>query len=218
MHQISLKVEPPRSILRVWRCLIPHAQKSISSRVILEGHGILNDLNTLVPLKKNEFNSQRRVKRAALFAVSRVRCTDRSHHRIIRAIRRWICRGRHKLKWRRENSVTGGWEKGGEKGSRRTERKRENSGPSRSYTGTATARDDNMLRSTKSSQNEEERGRKFNPLWRQCDISLLTLPLRRRVLDPKARFKLNTQIFAYFIPGVLSAGRVLLPARAARRV
>jgi len=40
--------------------------------------------------------------------------------------------------------------------------------------------------------------------------------LRRRTLDPKARFKLNTQIFAYFILGVLSAGRVLLPARAAR--
>jgi len=59
---------------------VPHPPrtKSISSRVILEGHGILNDLNTLVPLKKNEFNSQRRVKRAALFAVSRVRCTDRS--------------------------------------------------------------------------------------------------------------------------------------------
>lgn len=49
--------------------------------------------------------------------------------------------------------------KGEKKGSRPKDRERENSGPSRSYTGTATARDDNMLRSTKSSQNEGERAR-----------------------------------------------------------
>lgn len=39
------------------------------------------------------------------------------------------------------------------------EGERENSGPSRSYTGMATARDDNMLRATKSSQNKGERER-----------------------------------------------------------
>lgn len=75
------------------------------------------------------------------------------------------------------------------------------------------------MRVSESEQKGRERGREINPLRRQCDISLLTLPLRHRALDPKARFKLNTQIFAYFIPGVLSAaedggeGRILLPAR-----
>lgn len=55
----------------------PPRTKSISSRVILEGRGILDDLNTLVPLRKNEFSLQKRIKHAALFAVSRVRCTGR---------------------------------------------------------------------------------------------------------------------------------------------